>query len=198
MYSKTTHYKTGFNRSHGPVDMQTKTTSVIISNEPCLQCGKMPIYIKSVGLCLSCYHHMRYIKINKRIKKHFMAEEKFLVEYGNSSKLIYEPCVFKFKGLKYRPDFYDPDTNEFIEIVGTRQRWHQNRDKLQSFQETFPKIKLKIYHMGFTPRSSNNHQLMCLRCFHKWIPRQGEVRQCPQCKSVWWDTPKIKEYELKD
>ena len=41
-------------------------------------------------------------------------------------------------------------------------------------------------------------KLICLRCGHDWKPRQGEVRQCPTCKSVWWDTPKIKEYELKD
>jgi len=33
-------------------------------------------------------------------------------------------------------------------------------------------------------------QLECLRCHHKWIPRQKEVRICPHCKSAYWDRPK--------
>jgi len=27
----------------------------------------------------------------------------------------------------------------------------------------------------------------CKRCGHRWVPRKTEVRQCPQCKSVWFD-----------
>lgn len=41
-------------------------------------------------------------------------------------------------------------------------------------------------------------KLICLRCGHEWTPKKKEIRQCPHCKSVWWDTPKIKEYELKE
>lgn len=33
-------------------------------------------------------------------------------------------------------------------------------------------------------------QLDCLKCGHRWIPRKDDVRQCPRCQSVWWDTPK--------
>jgi Zn finger protein HypA/HybF involved in hydrogenase expression len=29
--------------------------------------------------------------------------------------------------------------------------------------------------------------LECLKCGHRWIPRQSEVRQCPSCKSPRWD-----------
>jgi len=32
--------------------------------------------------------------------------------------------------------------------------------------------------------------LTCLRCGHKWTPRQAEVRICPNCKSAYWDTPR--------
>lgn len=32
--------------------------------------------------------------------------------------------------------------------------------------------------------------LTCLRCGHKWTPRQSEVRLCPRCKSLLWDKPK--------
>ena len=32
-------------------------------------------------------------------------------------------------------------------------------------------------------------QLVCLRCGHKWSPRHADVRICPKCKSLYWDTP---------
>ena len=33
-------------------------------------------------------------------------------------------------------------------------------------------------------------QYICERCAHMWVARKGRPRQCPRCKSVWWDTPK--------
>lgn len=33
-------------------------------------------------------------------------------------------------------------------------------------------------------------KLHCERCQHDWVPKQEEVRQCPKCKSPWWDTKK--------
>ena len=30
----------------------------------------------------------------------------------------------------------------------------------------------------------------CKRCGHAWTPRGGEIRQCPKCKTAYWDTPK--------
>ena len=30
-------------------------------------------------------------------------------------------------------------------------------------------------------------ELKCKKCGHTWKPRQEEVRQCPKCKSAWWD-----------
>jgi len=39
----------------------------------------------------------------------------------------------------------------------------------------------------------------CKRCGYKWLPRQLEVRQCPSCRSCWWDMPKeIKEKKNED
>ena len=31
-------------------------------------------------------------------------------------------------------------------------------------------------------------ELICLRCGHKWTPRQENVKICPKCKSTSWDT----------
>jgi len=35
--------------------------------------------------------------------------------------------------------------------------------------------------------------LQCKRCGHEWLQRKRsieDVRQCPSCKSAWWDTNK--------
>lgn len=35
-------------------------------------------------------------------------------------------------------------------------------------------------------------ELKCKRCFHKWNPRRIDVRQCPKCKSAYWDKERTK------
>jgi len=32
--------------------------------------------------------------------------------------------------------------------------------------------------------------LECKRCGHKWTPKKEDVRQCPKCKSAFWDKEK--------
>lgn len=34
--------------------------------------------------------------------------------------------------------------------------------------------------------------LKCLRCGHEWTPRKPEVRQCPRCKSAYWNVAPAK------
>ena len=33
-------------------------------------------------------------------------------------------------------------------------------------------------------------KLECKKCGHNWTPKKEEIRQCPKCKSVWWDKEK--------
>ena len=33
-------------------------------------------------------------------------------------------------------------------------------------------------------------QLTCKRCGKKWVPRKTDIRQCPKCKSAFWDVKK--------
>lgn len=39
-------------------------------------------------------------------------------------------------------------------------------------------------------------ELVCERCGHTWVARKKEVRQCPKCKSAYWDSPK--KVEMKE
>ena len=33
------------------------------------------------------------------------------------------------------------------------------------------------------------NQMECKRCGHEWIPRKNDIRQCPGCRSCYFDTP---------
>ncbi len=33
-------------------------------------------------------------------------------------------------------------------------------------------------------------KLKCLKCQHEWMPRTSDVRQCPKCKTAYWDSKK--------
>ena len=32
----------------------------------------------------------------------------------------------------------------------------------------------------------------CLRCQYEWTPRKQEVKNCPRCKSPYWNKEKIR------
>lgn len=44
---------------------------------------------------------------------------------------------------KYRPDFHDPNENVYYEVIGTRQAYYQNREKIKKFLGLRPDIVLK-------------------------------------------------------
>jgi len=48
--------------------------------------------------------------------------------------------MFRFNGLKYSPDFYDGEKNVFIEVAGSRQAYHANKDKYELFRKHFSKL----------------------------------------------------------
>lgn len=43
-------------------------------------------------------------------------------------------------------------------------------------------------------------KLYCKRCEHKWFPRADESKQCPKCKSYYWEedrtTPHIRKKRI--
>jgi predicted Zn-ribbon and HTH transcriptional regulator len=36
-------------------------------------------------------------------------------------------------------------------------------------------------------------KLKCSKCEYEWHPRKTDVRQCPKCKTAYWDKEKEKE-----
>jgi Zn finger protein HypA/HybF involved in hydrogenase expression len=39
-------------------------------------------------------------------------------------------------------------------------------------------------------------QLNCMRCGHKWYPRQTTVRICPHCKTPYWDIERTRKNQF--
>lgn len=37
-------------------------------------------------------------------------------------------------------------------------------------------------------------KLKCKKCDYEWVPRKEDVRQCPRCKTAYWDS----EREIKN
>ncbi len=60
----------------------------------------------------------------------------------NQIKWTYEPIAFNLGNNTYRPDFYLPQTNEYIEIKGF---WRlKAKEKYTLFKKLYPKIKIIV------------------------------------------------------
>lgn len=39
------------------------------------------------------------------------------------------------------------------------------------------------------------NKLSCEKCNHRWAPRKEDVRQCPNCKTAYFDQPRKEKEE---
>lgn len=115
---------------------------------------------------------------------------------------LFEHKTFAFtNGKKYTPDFYCAEDDKYIEVVGTRQAYHYNKDKYNRMKNEFPNINFAILDYNtLTDFYSSNHKgiplfmplslpiMTCLHCGNKW-PRRITIRpvKCPRCQSRKWD-----------
>lgn len=122
----------------------------------CIVCGEGNVVAK--GLCR--YHYTENLWERKRkslpVKTGFdenkgeqlydvsTAEFEFIKNFFKHSAWVFHPCRFRFQELTYEPDFYDAERNVFIEVVGTRQAYEQNKKKYKLFKEFFPPIVLEF------------------------------------------------------
>jgi len=64
---------------------------------------------------------------------------------SQNRKWIYPTKRFKIGRKKYyKPDFYLPEEDLYIEVVGSRQAYHINKDKISKFKKLYPKIKFQV------------------------------------------------------
>jgi len=124
----------------------------------CTSCGKRQVVIKKRQLCMTCYQRL-YSRGKKHsgtglggmacpvtVKKYENAAEiEFIRAYFDHPDWIHQPTIFRFTtGGSYTPDFYDKRKNVFIEVIGTRQAYHKNKDKYDLFRAEYPEIHFEI------------------------------------------------------
>ena len=129
----------------------------------CIQCQENEIAVKKQQLCLSCYG--KFYRNRKKDKTSFteqtrtgqrevcrtvltryemFAEINFVKEFFTHNNWIHHPSVFHLNNVNYAPDFYDGERNVFIEVTGTRQAFHANKEKYALMGTIFPKINFEI------------------------------------------------------
>ncbi len=67
---------------------------------------------------------------------------KLLTKQGRKWK--YPSPRFQLKNTTYRPDFFLPDENLYIEVVGTPQAYYANRHKIAEMKKTYPNIRFIV------------------------------------------------------
>lgn len=120
-----------------------------MENELCIKCNKNPICIKKHKLCRFCYNKF-YAGPSRRVHgvRH-RSEIDFIKNFFKHRNWVYQPCIFylttgALKGEKYTPDFYDRARNVFIEVINTRQAYHENKAKYALFRKVYPGISLEL------------------------------------------------------
>jgi hypothetical protein len=115
----------------------------------CSQCEERPIAYKKSNLCTACYQKNRKkrvgsISVSERQFSTQPREILFIKNYFRHSNWLYHPITFNFSDFSYTPDFFDLDRQTFIEVVGTRQAFHQNKNQYIMVKQTFPCFSFEI------------------------------------------------------
>ncbi len=134
----------------------------------CSKCGQKPAAVKKLILCLYCYNKQYGRFLNHSIKRprrskdgnhNVEAKDISLIGCRNETHLrhkaeilfaqnhpdfLFHSTTFDLGSSSYTPDFYDNRHNVFYEVIGTRQRFEQLKDKIAQFRKLFPHINLEV------------------------------------------------------
>ena len=79
------------------------------------------------------------------MSKGFEREMEFAKNYFNSpDEYIHHPSTFNIKITSYRPCFYDRKNDIWIQVIGTREAYRQNKHKYALFRYYYPELKFEL------------------------------------------------------
>ena len=138
----------------------------------CPYCKKRPIKKKQTCGHYVCqyYYHKDYVKKQRKKRKLFYDRNKkdymrnYMFEKRKNNKIIinikeklfadlldtqgrkwiYHPMGFKLNDNRYAPDFYLPEEDLYIEIVGSKQAYYYNRKKLVEFKSIYSHLNFIV------------------------------------------------------
>ena len=134
----------------------------------CSRCGERPVRHIKRRLCHRCYQILWWaggltapvmLMETPDDPTPYGKEMKFIKNFFTHSEWKHQPATFKINGKKYCPDFYDGERNVFIEVSGSRQAYHANKDKYRLFRELFPLISFEIRKTDGSILDENNDRL---------------------------------------
>lgn len=106
-------------------------------------------------------------------------EAEFLDRFRGMGMKI-EPCQATFllsHNIKYTPDFFLPDLNTYVEVIGSRQAFHQNRKKYAELLVSGAVNFMLVTH-DFQPLFPEKHMsLRIIRCAVTNCLRRGSIKE---------------------
>ena len=120
----------------------------------CIFCNERPVHIKKWGMCNICYNRNYRLGQFKKTHENTLHQRNNLSEKNREIIFIqnffqhtnwkHHPAIFYLREGRYTPDFYDRERNVFIEVSGTKQAYHNNKNKYAEFRELYPKLNFEI------------------------------------------------------
>lgn len=114
------------------------------------------------------------IDLSEKIKGIRHARERqFALAFFDHEKWVHEPRYFYLSdGTKYLPDFYDAKRDAYIEVVGTRQAYSNNKEKYSLFCVEYPLIQIE-----FRTPDGKILELKNGRTIYKSVKKKGRRRE---------------------
>ena len=128
----------------------------------CKECHERAVFCKKRQLCVRCYHEARkraggfpptglYTGLGRNTFEKYrkkrnvnLREMEFVRQYFSHRNWLPQPVTFHLPAFNYTPDFFDGETNAFIEVVGTYQAFYANRRKYVAIRKQFPTLKFEV------------------------------------------------------
>ena len=115
------------------------------------------------------------VDMNGQKNRMFPSEKQFSELLDKQHRIWQYPAPrFRLNNTTYRPDFYLPKENIYIEVVGTQQAYEKNKEKLYKFRKIYPKIILLVLDRNGIPVEKIAFKMGCsVATVMRWLKKES-------------------------